>query len=63
MEYTKTINVNELNDILRKHYRSKSIYIQEVEVASIMNQFKPKKLHVGIGGVCSITFDASKKIK
>ena len=63
MEFSKTINVNELNDILKKHYRTKSVYITEVAVASIMNQYKPKILPVGIGGVLSITFDTSRKLK
>ena len=61
--YEKTITVNELDMILEKHFKIKNIYIKEVRVASIENQHKPINQPIGIGGICSITFESSRKIR
>lgn len=63
MSYVKTITVNELDSILEKHFRAKNILITEIEAASIENQHDPKKINVGVGGVLTITFDSSRKLK
>ena len=59
----KTINVNELVNILKKHYRLKNVFITEIAVANIINQYKPVVLKVGSGGCLFISFDTSRKLK
>lgn len=63
MVYTKTINVNELNNILQKFYRTKEVFIQKIEFADISHQHNPLKSDIGVGGVCNITFETSRKVK
>ncbi len=61
--YYKTINVNELGVILRKYFETENAFIEIVEVGNFRNQFNPTKCKIGVGGVCNIIFETSKKIK
>lgn len=61
--FYKTINVNELDDILQKHFKSQQIYIEYVATADLNHQHRSTKNKVGIGGVCDITFSSSRKLK
>lgn len=63
MKYKKTITVNDLNDILQKHFRARHIFIESVECGDITKQFSPRKINIGAGGVLNITFESSKKLK
>ena len=63
MIFKKTITVNDLNEIIRKHYKAKECFILRIETASIMNQHKPEKFEIGAGGELNITFECSRKIR
>ncbi len=63
MIYEKTINVNELNDILQKYFKVKKVYIEVVEVADLEDQHNPLKYRIGIGGVCNVTFQSSRRLR
>lgn len=50
----REINVNELIEILTKHFQQQVYLIPYVEVADIRRQHRPRKSHVGIGGILNI---------
>ncbi len=63
MKYLHAINVNDLINILNKYYKTKDIFIESAEVANVWRQHTPQFIDIGIGGVLSIEFTTSKKLK
>lgn len=51
----KQINVNDLADILKKHFGFTWIYIESVTIGRTCGQIEEKR--VGAGGVLTIEFD------
>jgi len=50
------VNVNELCDILKSHFkiRGKHLNLASVTVANLGNQYSPRNMKVGLGGVCTL---------
>lgn len=63
MKYQQTINVNDLNEILQKYFKSRDTFITSIEFGDCRNQWNPKKAIIGLGGTLNITFDLSRKVK
>jgi len=53
---SKEINVNQLKAILDKEYGEIRV-ISKIEVADVNQQFDPKEITVGFGGVLNIYFE------
>ncbi len=51
---TKIVNVNELADILKKHFGYKWVYIESVNAGGTIEEIERK--HIGAGGVLTIEF-------
>ena len=51
------ITVNELREILSKHFREKVKVINSIDYADINNQYDIKRYEIGYGGVLDISFD------
>lgn len=56
----KTLSVNELNEILAKHFKSTLVSSVKVEVGSLHNQHNPKTIKLGPGSVLTLTVDVIK---
>lgn len=54
----KTININQLNRILEKHFKFKEVIIDEIYAG---RQRSPKNLDIGLGGILTLTFSHSPK--
>lgn len=61
-EKTKTITVNELNNILEREFGFRKVFIEKAEISSINKQFgKTRVEEIGTGGVLNITFSYDEK--
>lgn len=54
------ITVNDLAQILARHYGVKSVTIESAEIADLMAQHRPETKAIGIGGVLTLTLEVSK---
>ena len=51
------INVNELNNIIAKHFKKKYCNTVSAEIGTINEQNNPKVFHLGGGSILTILFE------
>ena len=60
MESIRWISVNELAPLLAKHFGADDVFIEAVDVGSLLIQHTPRHVKVGIGGVLNIKVTATE---
>lgn len=57
----KEIDVNELGELIAKHYGYRSVQIEAVDIADATKQFNPEHKEVGWLGILTLYLDVKEK--